>query len=115
MQPVIDGADTLANVLVEMQKDTRHFARRQRTWLRAERDAVWMHPDDASKRDLVAGESVHIESRVGSVEALLEVREEMMRGVVSLPHGWGHDRAGARQSLARDKPGVSCNDLPDDG
>jgi tRNA dimethylallyltransferase len=46
MQPVIDGADTLANVLVEMQKDTRHFARRQRTWLRSLRDALWMHPDD---------------------------------------------------------------------
>jgi tRNA dimethylallyltransferase len=46
MQPVIDGADTLANVLVEMQKDTRHLARRQRTWLRSRPDAVWMHPDD---------------------------------------------------------------------
>lgn len=46
MQPVIDGADTLANVLVGMQKDTRHFARRQRTWLRSLREAVWMHPDD---------------------------------------------------------------------
>ncbi len=46
MQPVIDGADTLANVLVEMQRDTRHFARRQRTWLRSLRDAVWMDPDD---------------------------------------------------------------------
>jgi tRNA dimethylallyltransferase len=46
MQPVIDGADTLANVLMEMQKDTRHFARRQRTWLRSLRDAVWMDPDD---------------------------------------------------------------------
>jgi tRNA A37 N6-isopentenylltransferase MiaA len=33
-------------VLVEMQKDTRHFARRQRTWLRSLRDAVWMDPDD---------------------------------------------------------------------
>jgi tRNA dimethylallyltransferase len=46
MQPVIDGADTMANVLAEMQRDTRHFARRQRTWLRSLRDAVWMHPDD---------------------------------------------------------------------
>jgi tRNA dimethylallyltransferase len=46
MQPVIDGAETLANVLAEMQKDTRHFARRQRTWLRSLRDAAWMHPDD---------------------------------------------------------------------
>ena len=46
MQPVIDGADTMANVLAEMQKDTRHFARRQRTWLHSLPDAVWMHPED---------------------------------------------------------------------
>ena len=46
MQPVIDGSDILVNVLAEMQKDTRQFARRQRTWLRSLRDAVWMHPDD---------------------------------------------------------------------
>ena len=46
MQPVIDGADTLANVLAEMQRDTRQFARRQRTWLRSLPDAVWMQPDD---------------------------------------------------------------------
>ena len=46
MQPVIDGAETLANVLGEMQRDTRHFARRQRTWLRSLRDAAWMHPGD---------------------------------------------------------------------
>ena len=46
MQPVIDGADTLASVLVEMQRDTRRFARRQRTWLRSLRDAVWMEPED---------------------------------------------------------------------
>jgi tRNA dimethylallyltransferase len=46
MQPVIEGSETLANVLVEMQRDTRHFARRQRTWLRSLPDAVWMDPDD---------------------------------------------------------------------
>ena len=49
MQPVIDGADTMANVLAEMQRDTRHFARHQRTWLRSLRDAVWMHPDDEDR------------------------------------------------------------------
>lgn len=47
MQPVIEGVETLANVLVAMKADTRRFARRQRTWLRQVREAVWMHPDDA--------------------------------------------------------------------
>ena len=46
IQPVVDGADTLANALVEMQRDTRRFARRQRTWLRSVRQALWMDPGD---------------------------------------------------------------------
>ena len=45
MQPVIDGHDTLAHVLELMKRDTRQFARRQRTWWRAVPDAVWVHPD----------------------------------------------------------------------
>jgi tRNA dimethylallyltransferase len=43
---VADGHDTLAHALVEMQKDTRRFARRQRTWLRKVKDAVWVDPRD---------------------------------------------------------------------
>lgn len=46
MNPVVDGLDTLVNALVEMKKDTRRFARRQRTWLRKVADAVWMDPAD---------------------------------------------------------------------
>jgi len=45
MQPVIDGLDTLANVLDAMKRDTRQFARRQRTWLRGVAGAEWLHPD----------------------------------------------------------------------
>jgi tRNA dimethylallyltransferase len=43
---VVDGSDTLANAFVAMQRDTRRFAKRQRTWLRKVRDAVWMTPAD---------------------------------------------------------------------
>jgi tRNA dimethylallyltransferase len=46
MWPVVDGSDTLASARVVMQRDTRRFARRQRTWLRGVRDAVWMDPRD---------------------------------------------------------------------
>jgi tRNA dimethylallyltransferase len=48
MQPVIEGTETLRNVLEQMKRDTRQFARRQRTWFRGVRDAVWVHPDDAA-------------------------------------------------------------------
>ena len=47
VNPVVDGSDTLANALVEMQRDTRRFARRQRTWLRKVPDALWMDPRNA--------------------------------------------------------------------
>jgi tRNA dimethylallyltransferase len=46
MMAVVDGQDTLENALAGMRRDTRHFARRQRTWFRGVRDAVWMTPDD---------------------------------------------------------------------
>ena len=46
MWPVVEGSDTLANALRAMQRDTRRFARRQRTWLRGVPEAVWMHPRD---------------------------------------------------------------------
>lgn len=46
MIPVVQGADTLVNALADMQRDTRRFARRQRTWLRAISEAVWIDPRD---------------------------------------------------------------------
>jgi tRNA dimethylallyltransferase len=47
INPVADGIDTLANALESMRRDTRQFARRQRTWLRKVDDAVWMNPAKA--------------------------------------------------------------------
>jgi tRNA dimethylallyltransferase len=46
MQPVVEGRATLADALAQMQRDTRRFARRQRTWLRKVPEALWMHPAD---------------------------------------------------------------------
>jgi anaerobic selenocysteine-containing dehydrogenase len=51
---------------------------------------------------------------VGEVEAALEVSDEMRRGVVSLPHGFGHARPGVRLRVAVEHAGVSVNDLTDD-
>lgn len=44
IQPVVDGSDTLANAAEEMARDTRRFARRQRTWLRKVPEAIWLDP-----------------------------------------------------------------------
>ncbi len=73
-----------------------------------------MHPDDAADRTLADGDEVRVTSRVGSVAVPLEVTSDVMRGVVSLPHGWGHGRNGTRLTTANHHPGVSINDLTDD-
>ncbi len=49
MQPVVEGRSTLADALAEMQRDTRRFARRQRTWLRKVPEALWAHPADGDQ------------------------------------------------------------------
>jgi anaerobic selenocysteine-containing dehydrogenase len=78
------------------------------------RCTLLVHPDDARARGLADGQPARIRSRVGEVVATVEVSDEIMRGVVSLPHGWGHDRRGTRLRVARDHAGQSVNDLTDD-
>ena len=73
-----------------------------------------MHPDDAAARGLTNGAQVAVSSRVGRVEAPLAVTADVARGVVSLPHGWGHGRAGTAGSVAAAHAGVSLNDLTDE-
>ena len=79
-----------------------------------ERCTLLVHPEDARSLGLVAGGRARVRSRVGAVEAPVELSEAMMRGVVSLPHGHGHDAPGARLSVARLRPGVNSNLLSDE-
>ncbi|MGB3623613.1 MAG: molybdopterin oxidoreductase family protein [Ketobacter sp.] len=73
-----------------------------------------MNPRDAEKLGFVSGQDVQVCSRVGQVIAVLEASDEMMSGVVSLPHGWGHTREGVQLEIAQANAGVSANDLTDD-
>src|SRR5689334_1384479 len=75
--------------------------------------SILMHPTDAANRDLLPGQKVVVRSRVGSIVLPVEVSEEIMPGVVSIPHGWGHDRDGNQQAVARQHAGASINDLTD--
>ncbi len=79
-----------------------------------ERCTLLMHPGDASLRQLTDGDEVRITSRVGAVVVPLEITNAMMPGVVSLPHGWGHNRTGTRLAIANVHAGASINDLTDD-
>ncbi|HEX4951877.1 MAG TPA: molybdopterin oxidoreductase family protein [Thermoanaerobaculia bacterium] len=78
------------------------------------RCTLLMHPEDAARRGLADGERAQVTSRVGSVELAVEVTDAIMPGVVSIPHGWGHDRPGTALGVAREHAGVSVNDLTDE-
>jgi len=73
-----------------------------------------VNPEDARALGLKDGSTARICSRVGEVEAPVEISDEMMPGVASLPHGWGHNAPDARMTVARANAGVSLNDLTDE-
>ncbi|MGA1363081.1 MAG: molybdopterin-dependent oxidoreductase [Ilumatobacteraceae bacterium] len=73
-----------------------------------------VHPDDAAGLGVSTGSVVRITSRVGSVDVTAEVTDSVRRGVVSLPHGWGHNVPGTRMAVAAEKAGVNSNILTDD-
>jgi anaerobic selenocysteine-containing dehydrogenase len=70
-----------------------------------------VHPLDAARFGLADGAIAEIEGNGQMVHVPVEVTEDMMPGVVSLPHGWGHDQEGARMDLAARNPGVNINAL----
>jgi anaerobic selenocysteine-containing dehydrogenase len=70
-----------------------------------------IHPDDASELGLT--DTAVVKGPGGELLAPVEVTPDMRRGVVSLPHGWGHDRGGTGQSVAAAQPGVNVNQLND--
>ena len=79
-----------------------------------ERCTLQMHSMDAARLDLKTGDQARVSSRAGSVVALVEVTDDIAPGVVSLPHGWGHDGPGLRLSTAAEHAGVNSNVLTDD-
>jgi anaerobic selenocysteine-containing dehydrogenase len=73
-----------------------------------------VHPDDASRLGLADGGRAVVSSAAGSVEAPVEVTDDIMPGVVSIPHGWGHDARGVRMGVAAEHAGVNSNFLADE-
>jgi len=78
------------------------------------RCTLLMHPEDMYARDIEDEDEVTVKSRVGAVTVPVQASEDIMPGVVSLPHGYGHDRPGIRLGIAAQEPGVSCNDITDE-
>jgi anaerobic selenocysteine-containing dehydrogenase len=78
------------------------------------RCTLQVHPDDAESRDLADGDEAELTSRTGRVVVPVEVTDAVMPGVVSLPHGWGHDVAGTAQGVASANAGTNSNLLADE-
>ena len=78
------------------------------------RCTLQVHPDDADSLGLRDGGAARVTSRVGEVVAPVEVTDAIRPGVVSLPHGWGHDLPGAKLRVAAEHAGVNSNILADD-
>ena len=80
-----------------------------------DRCVLLIHPEDAARRGFVDGDEAVLRSAVGTVQVPVRLSSEVMAGVVSLPHGFGHGHIGTALSVANARPGVSINDLTDPG
>jgi anaerobic selenocysteine-containing dehydrogenase len=78
------------------------------------RCTLHVHPDDASRLGLIDGRPASVVSRAGTVTIPAEVTDAIRPGVVSIPHGWGHDMPGVEMSVARRYAGVNTNLLADE-
>jgi anaerobic selenocysteine-containing dehydrogenase len=97
----------------------RRHVRSNNTWMHnievlvkgKERCTLWVNPADAERLGLADGAAAEVSSPSGSVVAPVEVTDDVMAGVVSLPHGWGHGLEGTAMEVAAEYPGVSANVL----
>jgi anaerobic selenocysteine-containing dehydrogenase len=72
-----------------------------------------VHPHDAARHGVTDGATVHLRNGERCIQAQVAISDDMMPGVISLPHGWGHDAPAARLSVAAQRPGSNINALLD--
>ena len=126
-EAILDDLERLTAVAAPARDDDalllvgRRHVRSNNSWMHnveilvkgKERCTLQMHPDDAGQRGLADGDQAVVRSRVGELTAPVEVTDTVMPGVVSLPHGWGHDDPRTSLSVAAARPGVNANVLTD--
>jgi len=117
---VLDGLDDDPGDLVIVG---RRQTRSMNSWLHnvpalmrgKDRCTLRMHPDDAQARGLVDGDLCTISSDAGAIEASVEITDAIRPGVVSLPHGWGHEGEGLQLGVAERNPGANLNAITGPG
>ena len=77
------------------------------------RCTAMIHPDDAARLKIGDGDDIEVASRIGKIRIPAEVTEDMVKGGICIPHGFGHHRKGTRVPVASEKAGVSINDITD--
>ena len=122
----LDRLEIQAKYWQEEEKSVYNFSLIGRRHLRSNNS--WMHnstrltkgkelctllvnPKDAEKLQFKNKEMVRVSSVVGSVDIAIEISNEMMPNVVSIPHGWGHNYENIKMETAQKNAGVSINDL----
>jgi len=107
------AADELLLIGRRHQRDCNSWLHNTRRLTKGKaRHQLYMHPDDLDVRGIADGSPVEVASRVGKVTVEVRATDEMMPGVVSLPHGYGHATSPGT-AAASELPGVSINDLTD--
>ncbi|AZQ33707.1 molybdopterin oxidoreductase family protein [Streptomyces cyaneochromogenes] len=124
-QPIVDDLPRLRQALHERPEGLvlvgRRHLRSNNSWMHnvpaltggTNRCTLHIHPEDAERLGVTDGAPVRVKGAGGEVTAPAEVTDGVRPGVVSLPHGWGHDRPGTRLNHARKEPGVNVNQLLD--
>lgn len=126
-EPLVADLGRLADAIADFERRGpvlvgRRHLRSNNSWMHnvevlvkgTPRCTLQVHPDDAADLGLTDGAPARVSSRVGSVVAPVEVTDDIIPGVVSLPHGWGHDLPGTRLQVAEEHAGVNSNVLADD-
>jgi anaerobic selenocysteine-containing dehydrogenase len=122
LQRVSDTFDELTEKADDFLLIGRRHLRDNNSWMHnapslmkgRNRCTLQMNPNDAEYLQLVDKQSISVSSRVGQVELPLEITNNMMPGVVCMPHGYGHGKTGVQLDIANQHAGVSINDLTDD-
>lgn len=113
-QANVDGFDLLLIGRRHVRSNNSWMHNSERLVRGKNRCTVMMNPQDALKHQLNEGDCVTVTSRVGQVKIPVEITDTIMQGVVSIPHGFGHNRPDIQLDVASEYAGVSINDLTDD-
>ena len=115
MKNVADGAFPFALIGRRHLRDDNSWLHNSELLMKGKnRCTVMMNDEDAKSLEFENKQIIKVSSRVGTVEIPLEISDKMMRGVVSIPHGYGHGRDGVKLDTAKNHAGVSLNALTDE-